>query len=87
MSATPDGRDAPARMHENAGETASEAGAWAPRLAGSDRPSHKFSSAVRADVAQDVLDAIGAESAFVAANPGVWRARREIYVAQFAVWA
>src|SRR5579862_2312981 len=60
-------------------------GAGPPRLPRPDRPAHELSAAVRADVEQDRLDALGAECAFVAADPRIGRVRRQICVAEFAV--
>jgi hypothetical protein len=64
-----------------------EARAGAPGMPRSDWPSNEFSTAVGANVAKDVRDAVGAERALVAADHGVWRVGRQVYVAQFTVGA
>jgi len=50
-----------------------------------DRTRHKAAAAIRADVEQHPLDAIGAERALIAADPRIGRARRQILVAIFAI--
>src|SRR6266478_9230697 len=62
-----------------------EADAWAPLGLWPDRARHKAAAAIRADVEQHALDAIGAERALVAADPRIGRVRRQILVAIFAI--
>ena len=64
-----------------------KSGAGTPGTPRSDWPWHESSSAVGADVAQHVLNALGAERAFIAADLRVWRFGRKVGVAQLAVWA
>ncbi len=64
-----------------------EADVLAPGLLRSDGPGLKTAAAVRADVVKHVLDAVGAEGALVRADPGIRSGRRQILVAQLAVWA
>src|ERR1700722_4594472 len=52
---------------------------------GPDRPRRKTAAAVRADIVQPVLDAIGAEGALIAADPRFRRGWRKVLVAIFAV--
>ena len=52
-----------------------------------DRPRREAAAAVRADVVQHRLDAMGAEGAFVAADAGLRRVRRQVLVAALAVGA
>src|SRR4051794_25837855 len=49
------------------------------------RPWHEAAAAVRADIVQHALDAVGAEGAFVGADPRVGRPRRQVLVAALAV--
>src|SRR5258707_11348967 len=56
-----------------------------PFLRRSDRPRRKAAAAVRADIVQLGLDAVGAERAFESADAGVRRVRRQVLVAIFAV--
>ena len=48
---------------------------------------NKVTAAVRADVAEAVFRAIGAEGAFIGADPGVGCRWRKVFVAAFAVWS
>src|SRR5215475_6890830 len=52
-----------------------------------DRARYEAAAAVRADIGKLGLDAIGAEGAFVGADPRVKRVRRQVLVAIFAVRA
>src|SRR5258708_31593111 len=52
---------------------------------GPDRPSREAAPAIRTDIAQHHLHAVGAESAFIAADPGIGRVRWQVLVATFAV--
>ena len=72
------------------GPAGSRAGASRPRGRGAiagrpDRPRHEAAAAVRADIVQLGLDAIGAEGALVAADARLGRCRRQVLVAIFAV--
>src|SRR4051794_22817909 len=49
------------------------------------RPRHEAAAAVRADIVQHALDAVGAEGALVGADPRVGRPRRQVLVAVLAV--
>src|SRR6266478_5125474 len=62
-----------------------EADAWAPLGLWPDRARHKAAAAIRADVEQHALDAIGAERALIAADPRIGRVRWQILVAIFAI--
>src|SRR3954447_14025072 len=50
-----------------------------------DRPWHETATAVRANIVELVLDAIGTERALIAADPCIDRIRRKVPVAIFAV--
>ena len=56
-----------------------------PLLRWSNRPRRKAAAAVRADIVQFRLDAIRAERAFVRADAGFRRIRRQVFVAIFAI--
>ena len=55
-----------------------------PVLTGPDRTWDKPAAAIWADVAQKTVDAIGTESAFIAADASLQRIRRQRFVAMFA---
>src|SRR5690348_2736474 len=50
-----------------------------------DRPRHEAAAAIGTDIEEPGLDAVRAERAFIAADAGVFRIRRQILVAIFAV--
>ncbi len=63
----------------------SDRGPRAPFPRRPDRSRRKAAAAVRADIVQSGLDAVGAEGAFIAADPSLQRSRRQVPVAIFAV--
>src|SRR5438552_2355 len=62
-----------------------EADPGAPLGLRADRARHKAAAAIRADVEQRMLDAIGAERALITADPRIGRVGRQILVAVFAI--
>src|SRR5215472_13606651 len=59
--------------------------AGAPFVLRADRARRETAAAIRADIVQHILDALGAERALKAADAGVRRARRQILVAVLAI--
>jgi hypothetical protein len=51
----------------------------------SNRARRKPAAAIGTDVAEDLVDAIGAEGALIAADPRIARLRRQVLVAPFAI--
>src|SRR6185369_15147630 len=71
-------------FHPRSGGILAEEVAVVPVMHRPDRPRRKAAAAIGTDVAQHLLDTVGAESALVAADPGFERSGRQRLVAMLA---